>query len=345
MPTPAAPVAPAAPAAPAAQTPSAAPVKANPVVPSKIPSHSAPADKGATPKPEGTTPPPAAPVKFKRKEKIDGQEVELEADEDALWAAYRKERTVNQRFEQVAQQRKEIEAERQRVQDMYSELNDPTGEKLLALYMKQNPNADPVEVLSSILQKRLAEEEQLNDPNIRERRRLEAENKTFKEREAAQKREAQLARFEQEKQVALNELATTFGEALQLTKLPQSDTVMTLMAKAEHTNRQNGWKLTPQQLAKATEKEVHGLIEAIVGNPNATDDQVLDAFPALTKRIHKAIVARYKARQSAGQQLTPSDLTPRAKQPSAEEPPKQRVVNSKEEHEAYNLGRRSLRTI
>lgn len=331
----------------AAPAPSNGAVKPTaPVVPSKT---GTPPPAGAAqggqppPKPEGTAPPPG-PQKFKRKEKIDGREVELEADEDALWAAYRKQTTVDRRFEENARVQREIAAEAARVKKMEQDIiGDPTGEKMLELYMRAHPDSDPVDVLSAILQKRLHEEEQLNDPNIRERRRLENENKTLKEREAAAKKQA--AEVQQKQAVAqeLEKLADTFSEALQQTKLPRNDVVLSLMAKAEHTNRKNGWALTPQQLAKATEKSVHSLIESIVGDESATDDQVLDAFPGLTKRIHKALIARAKARATSGQARQPSDITPRPVQPSTEERKELRTATSAEFHKAMNL--KGLRTF
>lgn len=352
MTTPVAPAAPAAPAAGSSAPPasSAAPAKANPqggVPPVKptTPNSAATGSKSVVPaKPEGTTP-PVVPQKFKRKEKIDGQEVELEADEDALWAAYRQQRTVNQRFEQAAQQRKEIAEEKRRVEQMYADLaGDPTGEKLFEQYQKAHPEADPVEVLSAILQKRLHEEEQLNDPNIRERRRLERENQTFREREAAAKQEQVTAHQKAQTAAELERLGGLFREALEVTKLPKNDITVRLMAEAEYTNRQNGSQLSPQQLAKATEKAMHSIVEATTTDESITDEQCLDMYPALTKRIHRGLIARHKARQSKGAGQPP-DITPRSVKPAQEDANKPRTMTSKEEHDAYGLGKRSLRTI
>lgn len=341
----------AAPAAPAASTPApaaAAPVKANPqggqppVKPTPV-AGKPPAAGQPPPKPEGTQ--PAAVQKFKRKEKIDGKEVELEADEDALWAAYRKEKTLDRRFEENARVQREIAAEKARVEAMYAELaGDPTGEKLLETYLKAHPESDPVEVLSAILQKRLHEEEQLQDPNIRERRRLERENQQFREQAEKAKKEQVAAQQKAATEAELERLGTLFGEALQATKLPHNDITVRLMAEAEHSNRRNGTNLTPAQLAKATEKAVDSLIEAVVGDEKLTDEQVLDKYPALAKRIHRGLIARHKARQGkmAGQ---PTDLTPRANKPTTEQAPARRVVTSQQEHEAYGLGKRALRTI
>ncbi len=327
-------------AAPAAQPaassgapakPSAAPVKPNPVVSTKPEVGT----QTAAPKPESTL-----PQRFTRKEKIDGKEVELQATEDELWASHRKASTLDRRFEDNARQQKEIAAERQRNEALMARIRDPN--QMLAAFMEANPNADPVEVLSDILQARLREEEQLQDPNIRERRRLERELEGFKSQ--AQKAEETRQMLEQDAAVesAKNEIADKFSEALALTKLPKNDITIELMAKAESTNRKQGWNLTPQQLAKATEKSVSSMIESMLTNEETTDEQLLEAFPEFTKRVHRGIVARFKARQSGAPQKQ-TDITPRERRQSSEEAPKQRVVGSAEEHKVYGI--KGLRTL
>lgn len=329
-----------APAAPSS-TPSVVPSKAPaaPVKPNPVGSGSAPAG-GAAPvaaKPDPTTPPP--PARLTRKEKIDGKEQEISATEEELWAAYRKNSTVDRRFEEAAKERKEIAAEKQRVEEMYARLQSP--EALLEVFMQANPEADPIEAMASLLRQRMEEEEQLNDPNIRERRRLERENAEYKSKEQKALEEQQAQVREQEFQTALQDLGQKFTEALALTKLPKNDITMELMAKAEKVNRTQGWNLSPQQLAAATEKSVAGMIEGMTGE-GVTDEQVLEMFPAFTKRVHKAIVARFKARGAAGQQQ--QDITPRApRPPEGQAPAKPRVMGSKEEQEAYGI--KGLRTI
>lgn len=331
------PVAPA--AAPAAPPPAAAPVKPSPVAvkPTSVqPQNSA--NGAPPPKPESTL-----PAKFTRKEKIDGKEVELSATEEELWAAYRKGSTLDRRFEEQARTTKEVAAERARVEQMYARIRDP--EQLLALHMEANPEADPVEVLSSILQKRLHEEEQLQDPNIRERRRLERENAEYKTKETQAKEQAAQAEHQRQVDERLGEYAEKFQAALDKTKIPHNDITVKMMAELEFTNRAKGWNMTPEQLARATEKAVHGHFESLLTNETTTDDQLLDAFPALTKRIHRGIVARFKARQN-GQPKQPSDITPRQRQATPDDQPKQRTVSSAEEYKEYEKnGGKMLRTI
>ncbi len=336
MPDPIAPAPAAAPAAPTSKSaapvkPSAAPVKPNPVG-AKVEAGAAP----AAPKPESTAP----PSRLSRKEKIDGKEVELFATEEELWASHRKASTLDRRFEEVSNHRKEIAAEKARNEQMYARLTSP--DEILNVFMEANPDADPIEVMSAILQKRLNEEDQNQDPNVRERRRLERENADYRTREEKAKEAEQAAEFQTRVDSARGQLAETFTQALELTKLPRNDITLELMAKAEKSNRSQGWQLTPQQLAAATEKSVNGLIESVLTNESTTDDQLLDAFPELTKRVHRAIVARFKAR-GAARASQPSDVTPRERRATTEEAPKQRVVSSKEEYEAF--GGKGLRTI
>ncbi len=313
---------------------SAQPAKPNPVGNQ----NAAPQNGNAPPKPETT-----APQLHKWKDKIAGKEVEFEASDDDLRAAYRQRTAADRRWEEAARLRKEASDETSRTQETLAQLADPSGEKLLEIYMRANPNADPVEVLATILQRRMQEEEQLQDPNIRERRRLEQENKDFRSK-AENERQARV-QFEQDRAVEVerDRVARKFTEAISLTKLPVNDMTIKLMAEAEFTKRKQGWDLTPEQLARSTEKAMHSIVESIMTDENTTDDQLLAAFPKLTERIHKAIVGRYKARQAGGQQR-PSDITPRERRPSAEEQTnKPRVISSAEEHKLY--GGRGLRTL
>jgi hypothetical protein len=197
--------------------------------------------------------------------------------------------------------------------------------------------------LGEQLQAMLHESEQMADPATRERKRLEAE--VQKLRQAEQQRLQQ--QREQERASAVEQesdrWASLFTEALKATPLPANDITMSLMAQAQMTARQRGIELTPEKLAGATVKAAHGMIEAILAHEGTTDDALLDAFPALTKRIHRAIVARYKARQAGG---STGDVTRRVA-PAPTEPTKPagpRVVSSREESEAYGL-RKGLRTI
>lgn len=270
---------------------------------------------------------------------VDGKEQELSATEDELFAAFSQRSVAGKRFEEGARLRKEAAEETRRNQETMAKLADPRH--LMDVFMKANPDADPVEVLASILQERMLEEEQLQDPNIKERRRLESENKKYKTAEQEARQAAEHAQVEEETQTEMNRIAGSFVEALKMTKLPSNDITVKLMAEAEASNRRQGWDLTPEQLARATEKSVHSLIESVLSNESTTDDQLLSAFPVLTKRIHKAIVARFKSRGST-QNAQPSDVTPRERRPSAEEP-RQRIVSSIEEHKAF--GGKGLRTL
>lgn len=333
MPTPAAaaPVASAPAAAPAgsAKPNGAAPVKPNPV------------GGAAAPKAAQTTPPPqsTAPVKHKWVDKIDGKEQEFEATDEDLRAAYRHRNASETRFQEAARLRKETAAEAERVSQTMAKIADK-NEWFKAL-REAHPDADMTELLAERLQSLLAEEEQLQDPNIRERRRLEQENEGYRTKEAKAAEDAAAAEHEAEVKQHTERWAGLLKEGLALTKLPANDITLRFMAEAQHTARQRGWDLTPQQLAGAAEKGVFELVEGILSNEGTTDEQLLNFLPKLTQRIHKAIVAKFKAKR-AGPGAAP-DLTPRAKRPVAEEQKGPRVVSSQEEHKAYGI--KGLRTL
>ncbi len=345
----------------------AVPVAAAPAAPSPAPS-SAPASGGGAPakssaqpvkpnpvgggsrnqqEPAGTgapAPQPTTPQRHKWTAKIDGKEQEFEASDDDLRGAYLQRRGAEQRFQESARLKKEAAEERARAEQTMAQFADPTGEKMLEVFMRTHPDADPIEVLATILQKKMHENEELQDPNIRERRRLERENAEYRTKD--EQAESARVEAEQAKEVDFHvqKIAKTFKDALQLTKLPVNDITVEMMAKVEKERRSQGWELTPEQLARSTEKAIGSLVEGMLTDETTTDEQLLAAFPKLTQRVHKAIVARFKAKQAGGQQR-PSDITPRERRPSAEapQPGKQRVVSSAEEHKLY--GGKGLRSL
>lgn len=341
------PIAPAAPAPAGNSTPAPA-APAGGSAPAAKPAGGAPPVKptqaGAPPPPGGAAKPapqPTTPQKFKRVEKVDGKEVELEATEDELWASHRQRTAADRRFEEAARIRKEAAEESRRTEGTLARLKD--RKEWIKAIREANPDADVAHELAQELQQLLHEEEQLQDPNIRERRRLEQENQTLREAEE-QRQNADLQRQHEEQVAAETEKwAGLFTEAIELTGIPVNDITMSLMAQAQMTAKKRGIPLTPEKLAASTKKAVHGLIESIVANESVTDEQVLDAFPSLTKRIHKAIVARYKSRKETGQKPT-ADLTPRARKPTEHaDPEKPRTMSSADEHKAYGI--KGLRTI
>ena len=341
MPTPAA-------AAPVASTPApatsaggsakpngAAPVKPNPV-----------GGKPAGGQTQQNAAPPAQPTtpqKVKWIDKIDGKDQEFEATEEELRASFRMRSAADRRFEESARQRKEAAAERERAEQTMAKIAD--RKQVLKAFQEANPDVDMTEFLANELQTLLAEQEQLQDPNIRERRRLEQENQQFRDKEKTAAEQAAQQQREQETQQHTERWATLFKEAIETTKLPINDLTLKMMAEAQYTARQKGWDLTAPQLAESMQKGVNELIESVLGGEGTSDEQILNAFPKLTQRIHRGIVARFKAKQAGKTAQRPADLTPREKRPGQgeEKPAGPRTVTSAEEHKAYGI--KGLRTI
>ncbi len=322
----------------ASAKPSGNVVKPNPV--SAPPNMSGGKQAAAAPVPQTTTPP--EPARHKWTDKIDGKDVEFDASDDDLRAAYRLRSASDRRFNESAAMRKEAAAEAQRAEQTLAKIRD--RKQVLKEFKEANPDVDMTAYLADELQQLLDEEEKLQDPNIRERRKMQSELDGYKTREEQAKHEAEFKAQETEVNQHRERWAGLFKEAIGLTKMPVNDLTMKMMADAQYTARQKGWDLTPPQLAQALEKGVGKLVEAILSNEGTTDDQLLDAHPALVQRIHKALVARSKARKAGNGQ--PSAVAPQQRRLSTEanaEQNKLKVLNSKDEAAAY--GTKGLRTI
>ncbi len=347
-------------AAPAAAPSSNAGSSPAPVKPNPVGGSSPGKTNGSSPvvsiKPQPTAPPAqqTAPQKHKWTAKVNGQEQELEATDEDLRGAFLQRTAAERRFEESARLRKEAADERSRAEQTMARISDK--KQWLKALRESNPDMDPTEFLANELKSLMEEEELLQDPNIRERRRLEQENEGFR----AEKTKADQLRVKQEQEqqtkVETDRIAGKFKEALSLTKLPINDMTVRMMAEAEWTNRERGWDLSPEKLAQSVEKAMRSQVEAIVAHDDDSqfdpadlsssadaDKSVLGAFPKLTARIHRAIVREYKRKQAGGVQR-PTDMAPRERQqdPTAEQG-RPRVVSSAEEQKIYGL--KGLRTI
>lgn len=286
-------------------------------------------------------PPSAAqePRYLTRKEKVDGKEVELRATEEELWAAHRKGSTVDRRFEEAALLRRRIAEEKAAVEARRKELRE--GDWLETLRKERGEKFDPVQELTERLQLLLNDEEKNLDPRNRElaetRRQLaEAQEKerTRMQTEAQQQFEAKVA----EQRTALG---ARFTEALKVANLPRNDQTVALMAQAYRTARDHGMRdIGPEQLAKATQKLAFGFVESVLKTED--DDQLLELLPALTQRIHKALVGRYNKRKNGPPAAVPNKVQ-NPNQPAESREGEPRIVRSREEAEAYGI--KGLRTI
>lgn len=289
--------------------------------------------------PAGVAPPvQTAPTKLKRELTIDGQKQTLEMTEDELWTHYNLGTTAKRRMEEAAKLRKEADADKDRARAMFEKMQK--GD-LLALQKELNPDFDEQEWLTSQLEAKLKLADEMQDPRTKEllterqkREKVENELNQIRQQQAAEKRQ-------QEVEHELEQISGVFTDALKLVKLPINDETLRMMARQEEANRQLGYQLSPQELAQETEKMAAGQIEAMLANSD--DDTILDRFPTLSKRIHKAILGRWEKRQ-AGQQQQPPPVQKAAESiPGVTANGRPKLLNSKEEADAYGI--KGLRTI
>lgn len=271
----------------------------------------------------GTAPPPtgeqsqaAAEKKYlERMLKRGGKEVPVKATEDDLWNAYSRLDGLDRRLRELGEQRKEIETRARQQQELEERLlEDP-----FFFIRQKDPNFDETDFLTKRLHGYLARERELpDDPRARallQREEAIARREQELQMEQQQRQEQMEAYQERQK---LNQLGARFLKALPMVGLPNDDVTMDMMARVHYTNEEAGLELTDEELAKAT-------FDAAVSQQNAifsklSGDELLDRFPQAATKIHQALVARYKAKQSAGQTQEQRPSAPRPPEPQRPEP-------------------------
>lgn len=333
------PAAPAAPvAAPASGGGGGAPPAASNSTPAPSGAPNGGGGGGAVPAATQGTPPPAAPKYLVRKEKIDGKDVELRATEDDLWAAHRKGATVDRRFEEVAKTRREIAEEKAALEAQKKMIAE--GDWLGLLRQARGDKFDPVSELTEKLQQLLNDEEKNLDPRNRELAEKDKQLREMQEKERARLQTEAQQQFESKVAEQRQILGERFTEALKVANLPRNEQTVALMAQAYRTARNHGMRdIGPEQLAKATEKLATSFVENFLQTED--EDLLLERFPKLTERIHKALLNRYNKRKGTLPAAKPPQgpNTP-AERRDAEGP---RIVRSAEEAKEYGI--KGLRTI
>lgn len=243
--------------------------------------------------------PPAPPARQKWKDTVDGKEVEFEADEAELRHAYRKSKGADLRFEQAAQMRKEAaQLQRAREQLQQNLKKDP---KAVLEFLREQGVEDPLDYVANALQAKLAEEEQLQDPNVRARVEAERKLQTFEEQRQKEQQELHDQQFNQTVQEETVQIVEVFDKALALVDLPADDDTLAIMAQLESENRRRGLNITPERLAQATQERVmtRGMkaISAALTSGRVTGEKLLAMDPALTKAFNKALIDDWKKRQ------------------------------------------------
>lgn len=286
---------------------------------------------------QGSPPPPAAPPsRQKWKDTIDGKEVEFEASEDELRAHYRKAKAADQRFEAAAKLRKEAESQRQSLDALKAEFKK--NPRSVTKFLRDSGIDDPLDFMANALQGELAEEERLQDPNVRARVEAEEKLRAFEEKEAAAQQERQQAEFRADVDATLERIGATFEAALKEFDLPKDDDTFAIMAALESENRRRGLDLSPKRLAELTKERV--LVRGGNVMKKLPGAQLLKLDPELTKAFAKAIRDDYESRRRG----VTSPPTPQSSPTSAQRQESRESLTEKEAHEA-RWGKRVLRTI
>lgn len=266
---------------------------------SQTPGAGSPPPVSSAPAPGSPAAPPAPPARQKWKDTVDGKEVEFEADEAELRATFRKSRAADQRFEQAAQLRKEAEGIKRAQAALQQQLKqDPRS---VIKLLKEQGVEDPLDFIANALQAELAEEEKLQDPNVRARVEAERKLQTFEEQRQKEQQELQDQQFNQTVQEETVQIVEVFDKALALVDLPADDDTLAIMAQLESENRRRGLNITPERLAQATQERVmtRGMkaISAALTSGRVTGEKLLAMDPALTKAFNKALIDDWKKRQ------------------------------------------------
>lgn len=310
---------------------------------SAAPAQGAPAVKptgapGAPPPEAGGEEPEALPVpkRLKRVEKVNGQDVELEATEEELWAAKRRERAVHDNARKVAEERKKFEADRKKHEDHLRRVKEDPFYTL-----REQEDFDEVEFLQQRLHGLL--KDQNRDPRdlalSQKERQLQEKERQLQEKEDAE--HAAQERAEEDQQLRRD--GALMAKALKDGKLPADDLTLELMLKAHYTaQEEEGLELTPAELAQETRRMMTSALDNCVANLEG--DQLLDAFPQLSQKIHRALVDRYKRQQSGGAQQKAAPPQP-AKPAVDGAGPNGKRLTEREQHELEEkaAGRRIMR--
>lgn len=298
---------------------------------------------GSAPKPGTATPPgtgsPGVPVPvqtFARKLKINGKEVEAKATEDELWDSHRQVASVGEARRTLAAERKEMQtqlAEWKARQEAAAE--DPLlflREKLKA----EGRELDETDYYTRQLHERLSREPK--DPREAE---LLARERQIYEREAlirADEENRQAAIEGHKEKVELNRVGTLLLKALAPSGLPKDDAILDMAAKLYFDARDAEIELSEEEILKGTMETVTSHQKALFDK--LTGDQILDTFPDASRKIHEALVARYKAKQAAP---PPAPVQPA--QSAGQAPPTGRTELEAHRELEKAAGRRILRTI
>lgn len=251
----------------------------------------------------------APPAKVKWKDKVNGQEVELEATEEDLRAAYRQRKSVHDTARQSAEERKAAQAERAAAAKERAELEQDELVRIRRQKQK-DPNFDELGALTKYIQQQIERESE--DPGqraLKEKDAIIQRMQDERKQEGLRRQEAQERHAEQQ---MLSKTGAHLMGALEQLGLPKSDFWLERTAMAHWTAlEEKGLDLTPAELAAETKRETAEVLDQMAGGMDG--EQLLNTFPEFGRKILAAALARHKAKVASGA-------------PTPRPPPRQNVV-------------------
>lgn len=298
----------------------------------------------------GTPPSGAVDRVIEWDEVIDGKPQKFSAKESALRTAFRREGAVNRTFSEFQKQRETMEARFAQADAIIRARDEGRFTDMLPRDM---PIDRRIQIAGEMLRADLEREKLLADPRQRELiERAEAGDKAAQELLQIKAQQRQQAE-QQAVQAAQHRMGTAYKQAMGELKIPVNDVTVALMAQADRHAREQGWQMSPQQLATETHRMTTELFDRVAKNcikvDEATGQETIDddaavallgAFPTFQKVLHRALIVQVQRRKGQNG-LTP--VPPKQKEPAPEEQKQPRVVNSVEEAKIY--GTRGLRSI
>jgi hypothetical protein len=294
------------------------------------PKGGAPGQGKAGVKPEGAKAPPES-QRFKVKTKVDGAEEEEDVSLDDLVSSYQQRKAVGVRFREVAQQRAELErAAEERANYAKGWRENPVKALMAETGMKRR---EALDWLATHMVP-LIEQEQLSPEGkalLEERARREELEGKLKGEEEAKAQAAFVADVEKRK----NAMAQQWKPALEKSGLPADALTLAMLAQSYKAARDTGLDLTPDELAKdLVDREIERQ-EALFGRMEG--EQLLNAFPELTRKVHKALIDRYERRANGGGQ--PIQRSGQPRRSPEETNGKKRLMSDKEMNRLLGIGR------
>lgn len=247
------------------------------------------------------------PEKKKRKGKVDGQDVELEATDDELWEAYQKKAAADKRFAEASKKEKEVAALVEDVEAFARALKEDTVGTLIKAGIYENDDALLEKVVENITQK-------LNTPELTpEQKELQAEREAKAEL-ARQLEELKKAEYTREFVSGSTEALTAAGLPVNTRSIADLAYVMDSYLKRSDDLVKSGKAALPDMsyadAARAVDNYYNGMTNEII---SGSDDEKL--LERITPENLEKLVRLYSLRNK--KVTSPSTARVRPGKPAA----------------------------